>query len=235
MGFLLGIAVGCLSLKFFEPSFVGTNLAPLGRFQRNLSLRAESEQEPEVVYNYFSQEYALKPKAEKLDIFSLLSDILPWSDSERQALSIVEEDNPAWRDSPFGPSDDVGLRRNFRAIVGAAGGEALALQALRRNRAIILFGERQTRMAGEVLVQELGRQKATEVILKNPGVLTIDPDGLKDNIVSVAAMAEVIDVVVTNGESAKLAAFVFQLAFAASIGKALFDVVQKRLLDGIPS
>merc|ERR1712113_95992 len=108
-------------------------------------------------------------------------------------------------------------------------------KALRRNPAIILFGERQTRMAGEVLVQELGRQRATEVILKNPGVLTIDPDGLKENIGSVAVMADVIDVVVTNSESAKAALTVVQLAFAVSIGKALFDVVQKRLLDGVSS
>jgi len=171
----------------------------------------------------------MKPKQEGPDMLSRLSELLPWSDGEQEALKLISAQDPNWRTSPFGPSDEPGLRRNFRAVVAASGGEDAALSALRRNPAIMLFGERQVRRAGEVLTEALGRGRATEVILKNPGVLTIDPESLRDNIGAVAFFAEVIDVIVRNAEVARAAFTVVQLGVLLALGKALVDIVRLRL------
>lgn len=191
------------------------------------------DSDKKIVYNYFAQDYSLVSKNRAgPDLFASLSELLPWSQGEQQALAFLDKESPTWRTSAFGPSDEAGLRRSFRAIAAAAGNEEAALEALRRNRAVILFGQGQIRAAGEVLVKALGRERATEVILKNPGVLTIDPDRLRENMVSVTAAAEVIDLILRNTGPAKSIFTLVQLAVAVSLGKAVFDLVQLRLLSG---
>ena len=54
-------------------------------------------------------------------------------------------------------------------------GEEAALAVMEKNVAVMYFSEGQLSAAGEVLQRELGREKAIEVIKKNPGALTIDP------------------------------------------------------------
>mmetsp|Transcript_116898 Transcript_116898/g.372219 ORF Transcript_116898/g.372219 Transcript_116898/m.372219 type:complete len:278 (-) Transcript_116898:37-870(-) len=199
---------------------------------RRLSMRSSADDE--IVFNYFSQEYAMKPKLEAPNLLAGFSELLPWSAAEQEALEMRNKESPKWRESPFGSNDEAGVRRCFRAVVGAVGSEEDALQALRRNPAIFLFGEGQIRKAGVELVQALGQAKATEVILKNPGVLTIDPSGLKDSMGSIVLVADIIDVIVRNSAAAKFVATGVQGAFAVAIGKALFDVVQLRLLTPTP-
>mmetsp|Transcript_171405 Transcript_171405/g.416794 ORF Transcript_171405/g.416794 Transcript_171405/m.416794 type:complete len:278 (+) Transcript_171405:33-866(+) len=193
--------------------------------------QAAKEADQELVYNYFSQQYALKPKAKAVDLLTQLSELLPWTEAEREALAFQDERQPNWRESPMAPADETDVRRRFRAIVAGAGSEAAALNALRRNPAVLLFGAGQLRRAGEVLTDGLGSERAAEVIRKNPGVLTIAPSNLKDSLPAVSAAAEVIDVLVQNGEVARTAFSLVQLGVAVSIGKALFDVVRFRLVD----
>lgn len=216
------------------PLAVAPSLALHCRPAERTAVAAEAQgEEKEVVYNYFAQDYALKSKAppQGPDLLTQLSELLPWTAGEQEALALQEERRPSWRKSPFGPRDEADLRRRFRALVSAAGDETAALSALRRNPAVLLFGEGQLRRAGQVLVDALGRERAAEVIQKNPGALTIDPSSLKESLPSVVATAEVIDIVVRNGETARAVAGVVQLGVAVSIGKALFDVARLRLLE----
>ena len=54
-------------------------------------------------------------------------------------------------------------------------GEEAALACMEKNVAVMYFSEGQLSGAGAVLQRELGKDRAIEVIQKNPGALTIDP------------------------------------------------------------
>ncbi|CAE7637233.1 CCA1, partial [Symbiodinium pilosum] len=195
-------------------------------------LRAASGEKQEIVYNYFAQDYALVTRKEKtFDVGQWLSELLPWSDGEQRAREVLSELLPKWRSIDVGPQTDIALRRRFRALAAATGGEETALAAMRRNIAVLYFGEGQIQQAGEVLRKMLGKERAAEVIRKNPGVLTIAPRNLENNIGSVCLAADVIDVLVQNGEVSRLVAGAFGLFFVVGIAKALGDVVYLRVLD----
>mmetsp|Transcript_130696 Transcript_130696/g.406401 ORF Transcript_130696/g.406401 Transcript_130696/m.406401 type:complete len:274 (-) Transcript_130696:157-978(-) len=203
-----------------------------GGVRTSVGVAAKAE-EGEVAYDYLVQEYYLKSKAEVggPDLLTQLSELLPWSSAEREALALQEETSPRWRQSPLGPRDEADLRRRFRAVAAAAGGEAAALSAIRRNPAVLLFGEGTVRRAGLVLAEGLGAERAREVIQKNPGVLTIDASNLRGNLLAVSVVADAVDVVVRNSGAARALLGFVQLGVAVSLGKALFDVFRLRVLD----
>lgn len=116
----------------------------------------------------------------------------PWTDAERDALALLESEQPAWRKSYLGPETEEDVRATFRAIAGVVGSEADALVVLRRNLAVLVFTKGQLQAAGQVLIERLGRERAREVILKNPGVLTIEPEMLKKNMDQTLILAEVV-------------------------------------------
>ncbi|CAE8651263.1 unnamed protein product [Polarella glacialis] len=181
------------------------------------------------VYNYFAQDYALvSRRVEKVvDVGQWLSELLPWSAAEEEARQLLTQARPTWRTGGmFGPSDDVGLRRRFRAICAAAGGDEAGLVVLRKNLAVLYFGEGQIREAGDVLVRVMGRERALEVIRKNPGVLTIAPDSLEGSIPAISLVAEVMDVAFKNADASRALAGSVGLLVAVGLGKAMIDVVK---------
>ncbi|CAE7267628.1 CCA1, partial [Symbiodinium sp. CCMP2592] len=199
------------------------------RSSRPVARRSSDKQE--IVYNYFAQDYALVTrKEETFDVGQWLSELLPWSDGELRARDVLSEILPKWRSIDVGPQTDIALRRRFRALTAATGGEEPALAAMRRNIAILYFGEGQIQRAGEVLQRLLGKERAAQVIQKNPGVLTIDPRNLENNISAVCVAADVIDVLVQNGQVARLTAGAVGIFFALGIAKALGDVIYLRTL-----
>eukprot|EP00439_Symbiodinium_sp_Y106_P066732 s1008_g10.t3 len=199
------------------------------RSSRPVARRSSDKQE--IVYNYFAQDYALVTrKEETFDVGQWLSELLPWSDGELRARDVLSEILPKWRSIDVGPQTDIALRRRFRALTAATGGEEPALAAMRRNIAILYFGEGQIQRAGDVLQRLLGKERAAQVIQKNPGVLTIDPRNLENNISAVCVAADVIDVLVQNGQVARLTAGAVGIFFAVGIAKALGDVIYLRTL-----
>eukprot|EP00435_Cladocopium_sp_Y103_P075445 s26_g57.t3 len=122
----------------------------------------------EIVYNYFSQDYALITRKEKpFDPGQWLSELLPWSAGELKARDAIDEVLPKWRNLEVGPRTEEALRRRFRALTVAAGGEEAALAAMKKNIAVMYFAEGQIQSAGEVLQRKLGKERASEAkILK---------------------------------------------------------------------
>ncbi|CAL1136776.1 unnamed protein product [Cladocopium goreaui] len=187
----------------------------------------------EIVYNYFSQDYALITRKEKaFDPGQWLSELLPWSAGELKARDAIDEVLPKWRDLEVGPRTEEALRRRFRALTGAAGGEEAALAAMKKNIAVMYFAEGQIQSAGEVLQRKLGKERASEVIQKNPGALTIDPKNLESNIAAVCLAADAVNVIVSNAEVSRFAAGGIGLFFAIGLGKATFDVIALRAFSG---
>ncbi|CAE8632324.1 unnamed protein product, partial [Polarella glacialis] len=100
------------------------------------------------------------------------------------------------------------------------------LVVLRKNLAVLYFGEGQIREAGDVLVRVMGRERALEVIRKNPGVLTIAPDSLEGSIPAISLVAEVMDVAFKNADASRALAGSVGLLVAVGLGKAMIDVVK---------
>lgn len=197
------------------------------------SKQSSSTEKQEIVYNYFSQDYALVTRKEKsFDPGQWLSELLPWSAGELKARDALDEVLPQWRSLELGPQTEQQLRRRFRALTTAAGGEEAALTAMRKNIAVMYFGEGQIQRAGEVLQRSLGKERAMEVIQKNPGVLTITPRNLENNIGYVCLAADVVNVVASNAEASRTAAGAFGLLFLGGLGKAVFDVFALRVFNG---
>lgn len=187
----------------------------------------------EIVYNYFSQDYALITRKEKpFDPGQWLSELLPWSAGELKARDAIDEVLPKWRDLEVGPRTEEALRRRFRALTAATGGEEAALAAMKKNIAVMYFAEGQIQSAGEVLQRKLGKERASEVIQKNPGALTIDPKNLESNIAAVCLAADAVNVIVSNAEVSRFAAGGIGLFFAIGLGKATFDVIALRAFSG---
>eukprot|EP00437_Effrenium_voratum_P049041 CAMPEP_0181535460 /NCGR_PEP_ID=MMETSP1110-20121109/74265_1 /TAXON_ID=174948 /ORGANISM="Symbiodinium sp., Strain CCMP421" /LENGTH=216 /DNA_ID=CAMNT_0023666837 /DNA_START=33 /DNA_END=684 /DNA_ORIENTATION=+ len=187
--------------------------------------RAEASKK-EVVYNYFAQDYAVITREQKpFDAGRWLSELLPWSAGELRAREVLDEVLPKWRSIEVGP-------KNFRALAEAAGGDEPALAAMRKNVAVLYFGEGQIQRAGETLTRCLGKERAMQIIQKNPGALTIDPENLESNMGSVCLAADALDVVISNAEISRTVGGALGGFFAISIGKAVFDVVALRVMQG---
>jgi len=245
------LALSMMSQAFAQPSFAGnyfwrhtvdsvkrrSSTAMSAADEKEVS-SAERKDNKEVIYNYYSNDYALVERTSSADVIAasvddFVTSLLPWSDGEKQILQIMEENSPKWRTAALGPDDEAGLRRNFRSIAEVAGSEEAALKLLERNSAVILFGPTQTGSAGKALVECLGKEKAMALMQKNPGVLTIDPKGLIDNIAATVFVADIIDVIAENAEVSKVVASVVQLFFAVALVKALSDVVRISILPRI--
>lgn len=226
-----------LATSELHRAFVGLTTQSRSRHHQHRAAAADGGKK-EVVYNYFSQDYALVTKQENNFFAQLIdqaSDVLsPWTQAEKDALALLEEVRPNWRTSPFTPDNEVQVRRRFRTIVTAAGSEEVALEVLQKNLAVLCFGPGQVQRAAEVLVAGLGREKATEVIRKNPGVLTIDPAQIEGNLPAITIAADAINLVVNNGGAARILAGVIGLAVAVSLAKALLDVYKIRALGISP-
>lgn len=150
-------------------------------------------------------------------------DFLPWSEADKAAMALVEEKLPNWRSAFLMPASEVGVRRRFRLLVRAAGGEEGGLLALRRNVGILCIREEIVEAARTALVRGLGADEAAVVVRQNPGVLAIKASSLEgDALARTVFVAKIIDFLTTTG--APLVTGV-QLFFAVSVAKALFDVV----------
>eukprot|EP00913_Durusdinium_trenchii_P003544 g3278.t1 len=127
--------------------------------------KSVAEVAEEIVYNYFSQEsedYALVTRKEKsFDPGQWLSELLPWSAGELKARDALDEVLPQWRSLELGPQTEQQLRRRFRALTTAAGGEEAALTAMRKNIAVMYFGEDR---AKHLKIQELPPDEAVQVL-----------------------------------------------------------------------
>lgn len=180
----------------------------------------------EVVWNYLTNNYDYAQEGAPMpweDGPGSWTDFLPWSDADREALQLLERGVPNWRRAYLTPSDEAGVRRRFRAIADAAGGEAAGLQALERNIGVMCVSERVTRAASAALVAGLGAEAAADVVRKNPGVLAIRASDLRgDGLQRTAAVANVIDFLVGPG---KVLVTLVQFLLAISFGKAFFDVI----------
>ncbi|CAE7822720.1 unnamed protein product [Symbiodinium microadriaticum] len=115
-----------------------------------------------------------------------------WSETERKALELLEEKQPAWRRSYLGPKTEEDVQETFRAIAAAAGGEEQGLKAVERNLALMVFLPKQIAASAEALSAELGPDVAKDVIRKNPGVLTVPPASIKENVGAIVPLANVV-------------------------------------------
>lgn len=115
-----------------------------------------------------------------------------WSEAERQALSFLEEKQPKWRRSYLGPKTEAQVRETFQAISWAAGGETQGLKAIEKNLALMVFLPEQIRASAEALTGELGQKEASDIIQKNPGVLTIPPESIKQNVGAIVPLSSVV-------------------------------------------
>ncbi|CAE6923272.1 unnamed protein product [Symbiodinium sp. CCMP2592] len=115
-----------------------------------------------------------------------------WSETERKALELLEEKQPAWRRSYLGPKTEEDVQETFRAIAAAAGGEEQGLKAVERNLALMVFLPKQIAASAEALSAELGPDVAKDVISKNPGVLTVPPASIKENVGAIVPLANVV-------------------------------------------
>lgn len=115
-----------------------------------------------------------------------------WSEAERQALSFLEEKQPKWRRSYLGPKTEEQVRETFQAISWAAGGETQGLKAIEKNLALMVFLPEQIRASAEALTGELGQKEAIDIIQKNPGVLTIPPESIKQNVGAIVPLSSVV-------------------------------------------
>ncbi|CAE7425169.1 unnamed protein product [Symbiodinium natans] len=115
-----------------------------------------------------------------------------WSEAERKALELLEEKQPAWRRSYLGPKTEEDVQETFRAIASAAGGEEQGLNAIERNLALMVFLPKQIAASSEALSAELGPDVALDVIRKNPGVLTVPPASIKENVGAIVPIANVV-------------------------------------------
>mmetsp|Transcript_21931 Transcript_21931/g.51277 ORF Transcript_21931/g.51277 Transcript_21931/m.51277 type:complete len:268 (-) Transcript_21931:53-856(-) len=201
--------------------------------------RRAAGSEPKIVYNYFKQGYDLVYEKETSPVDVLvgqLADVFPWSAAEQEALRIFEADRPNWRRAFLGPNTENEFRRSFRAVAEVSGSETQALEIIKRNIAVLLFSENQIRSAGLALIKVLGEAKAREVMLKNPGSLTIDASNLQEppRVRLVALVADVIDVILSNTNIFGPLAGVLQAGVTLAIGKALLDVVFLSVLKQQP-
>eukprot|EP00438_Fugacium_kawagutii_P032154 Skav231572 [mRNA] locus=scaffold481:216095:216727:- [translate_table: standard] len=115
-----------------------------------------------------------------------------WSEAEMQALSFLEEKQPKWRRSYLGPKTEEQVRETFQAISWAAGGETQGLTAIEKNLALMVFLPEQIRASAKALTGELGQKEAIDIIQKNPGVLTIPPESIKQNIGAIVPLSSVV-------------------------------------------
>eukprot|EP00929_Paragymnodinium_shiwhaense_P099894 TRINITY_DN61803_c0_g1_i1.p1 TRINITY_DN61803_c0_g1~~TRINITY_DN61803_c0_g1_i1.p1 ORF type:complete len:244 (-),score=38.82 TRINITY_DN61803_c0_g1_i1:186-917(-) len=223
--FLILVAASASSLWCFIGQRGGTAAA-----SPRAARYAEAKQE--VVYNYFAQDYALVTRKERpFDLGEFLTELLPLSPGEVKARDLLDELLPGWQTKIVGPDNEQELRRRFRAISVAAGGDDFALSAMRKNVAIMYFSDIQLKAATAVLVDELGKEEAAAVIRKNPGALTIDPQSMKDNVASITFTANIVDAAVKNSDVSRTLVSGVGLFFAVSLSKALFDVINLRVLS----
>ena len=122
----------------------------------------------------------------------MVEDKSGWSDAEKQALSFLEEKQPKWRRSYLGPKTEEQVRETFQAISWAAGGETQGLKAIEKNLALMVFLPEQIRASAEALTGELGQKEAIDIIQKNPGVLTIPPESIKQNVGAIVPLSGVV-------------------------------------------
>jgi len=180
-----------------------------------------------VEYNYLTQDYELKREGDK-EIFGeevgfSFGDLMPLSDAEQEVLRMVNKRLPNWRKAFLMPSNENGIRRRWRAMVDVCGGEGLALGALDRNVGILCISEQVTRAASKALIDNLGPDKAAEVVRKNPGILAIKASSLQgDGLARTVFVADIIDFF-CGPIGAPLAKFV-QVFFVVALLKAGFDV-----------
>mmetsp|Transcript_40889 Transcript_40889/g.73905 ORF Transcript_40889/g.73905 Transcript_40889/m.73905 type:complete len:255 (+) Transcript_40889:78-842(+) len=209
---------------------------------RSATSESSEQGEAKIVWNYFKNNYDLvyvkeATLAERFgEVVAQVRDLSPWSEAEKEALRVWEEDRPNWREAFLGPKTDTEFRRSFRAVAEVSGGEEQAVEIIKRNLAVLLFKETQIRSAGAALVKGLGEAKAREVMVKNPGVLTIDASNLQEapRVRFVAIVADIIDVILSNTGFFGPLATVLQTAVAVSIGKATLDVVFLSFLNMPP-
>lgn len=216
-------ALGKSAWSSFQGPLRGGGARSLGRVRCS----AEADKpKGKAFYNYLTNQwdYALEgtpmPWEEARISFS---DFFPWSEADNKALAILQEKVPQWRQGFLMPSDEAGVRRRFRILAEAAGGEAEGLAALTRNVGIMCVGERVTRAAAEALVTELGAQAAADVVRKNPGVLGIRASSLQgDGLQRTIAFANVLDFFLGPG---KIFVSAFQLFAVAAGAKIIYDVI----------
>ena len=122
----------------------------------------------------------------------MVEDKSGWSDAEKQALNFLEEKQPKWRRSYLGPKTEDQVRETFQAISWAAGGETQGLKAIEKNLALMVFLPEQIRASAEALTGELGQKEAIDIIQKNPGVLTIPPESIKQNVGAIVPLSSVV-------------------------------------------
>jgi len=189
-------------------------------------IAADAAREKRIFYNYLTQDYALSDEDVPLpwdEGFAALEDFLPWSDGDRRAMALVEARIPNWRTAFLMPSSEAGVRRRWRVIFEAAGGDERGMAALEKNIGILAVSERITRAAAAALTRGLGREEAAEVVRKNPGVLAIKASSLQGGgLARTVFVANIVDFFA--GPGVALVSLV-QLVLVVGIGKALLDVV----------
>jgi len=151
------------------------------------------------------------------------ADLLPASSIEAQAIQVLEDKVPNWRNGFLTPDNELGVRRRFRVLAEAAGGEEAGLEALRRNVGILCVGERVMQAASQALQKGLGVEKAHEVVRKNPGVLAIRASSLEGfGLQRTVVAANIIDFFCGP---AGFILELFKLLAVASVFKIVYDVL----------
>ena len=79
--------------------------------------------------------------------------------------------------------------RPFRPYLGLQEGETQGLKAIEKNLALMVFLPEQIRASAEALTGELGQKEASDIIQKNPGVLTIPPESIKQNVGAIVPLS----------------------------------------------
>jgi len=195
-----------------------------GRSSRRATAPGRFGDDRKVEFNYLTQDYELKREGDK-EIFGeevgfSFGDLLPLSDAEQEVLRMVNKRLPNWRKAFMMPSNENGIRRRWRAMVDVCGGEGPALGALDRNVGILCISEQVTRAASKALIDNLGPDKAAEVVRKNPGILAIKASSLQgDGLSRTVFVADIIDFF-CGPIGAPLAKFV-QVFFVVALLKAV--------------
>eukprot|EP00435_Cladocopium_sp_Y103_P071296 s22_g37.t1 len=219
---LWGLALSALAV--LRPEAFVPAAGPVGR--ASTASRAKVAAQKQAFYDYLANDWAIStgemPWASSGFAFA---DLLPASALEVEAIQVLEEKVPGWRKGFLTPDDEVGVRRRFRALAEAAGGEdrLAGLAALRRNVGILCVGERVMQAASQALKRGLGDEKAQEVVRKNPGVLAIRASSLQGfGLQRTVVAANIIDFFCGPG------AFILELLkllAVASVFKIVFDVL----------
>ncbi|OLP83670.1 putative protein phosphatase 2C 10 [Symbiodinium microadriaticum] len=191
---------------------------------RGRSLARRAKGEGKAFYDYIANDWSFSRDGSRPwdDLDFSVADLLPLSEAEVQALEILESKVPNWRKGFLTPDDERGVRRRFRILARAAGGEQQGLAALERNVGIMCVGERVTQAAAEALRKGLGEEGAGEVVRKNPGVLAIKASSLQGaGLARTKVAADIIDFFLGPG------AFILEalkLLAIASVVKITYDL-----------